>query len=103
MAYPEQYTLGELAAFQQRVQIALADICGTALVSGTLDSGLRAAAQRILDDLQSEAAIAPIAREVARTVVGQSATVAASAPTGGSLTDAQLKTALNTLLPAMVR
>jgi hypothetical protein len=103
MAYPDQYTLGEDPAFQRRVQVALAEVCGSNLVAGLGDSGLRAAAQRFLDDLKSADAIAPAVRSVARSLVGQSATVAASAPTGASLTDAQLKTAVTTLLPALVR
>jgi hypothetical protein len=102
MAYPEQYTLGETAAFQQRVQVALADIAGNLLVSGTPTSGQRAAAQRVIDSLAEPEPVCALAREVARVVVVHP-TVAASAPTGASLTDAQLRTAVDLLLGALVR
>lgn len=100
MAYPDQYQLAQDPAFQRRVQIALTLAAATAV--GNPNSPYLEAARGILGQLAASDEIVPIAREVARIAV-VNPTVAATAPTGGALTDAQLQNVVNTILPALVR
>lgn len=93
--YVDQYTLSADAGFKQRVEQAVVKAAMTVLDGGA-DSGRIALAQRVMADPTSFAAI------VAKAVVTDSV-VSASAPTGSTLTDAQLQTAVNSVLAKFVR
>lgn len=100
MAYPEQYQLGEDPAFQRRVQIALTSAAAT-VVQAPPSANVEIA-RGILQDIATADPIAPVARRVARIAVTLPS-VAATAPTGGALSDAQLLSVVAAILPFLTR
>ena len=95
-AYIDQYTLSQDATFKNKVIIAMLTSAASVLAQATPLSGQLAIAQRLVDNpqafLTSAAGLAVL-----------NATVAATAPTGTTLTDAQLQTAVGNALLQMVR
>lgn len=96
MAFIDQYNLSQDATFQHRVTIAMLSVATGVINQAKPDSGQLAAAQRIVADPNS------FSQDVANLAV-LNATVAATAPTGSGLTDAQLLTAVNAALLQLVR
>lgn len=93
--YDDQYTLGEDASFHKRVEQAAITIA-IQVLSGGYSSGEVSLAEKILADPVN------FSKLLSKAVVTQSA-VSATAPTGATLSDAQLQTAVNTILSKFVR
>ena len=89
--YVDQYTLSQDVNFQHRVEIAILEAATAVVNQSTPDSGQLALARRAFDDSQ------PMSLDVAKAIVIDP-TVAATAPTGTGLTDAQIQSAVNSIL-----
>lgn len=98
--YLEQYQLGEDPAFQRRVQIALTAAAGAVVAAPPTNKVEPARAA--LASLDGADAITALARRVAR-IAATLNPAAASAPTGGALTDAQLLNLVDAILPYLTR
>lgn len=95
MALVDQYTLAADATFKQRVQQAAIKRALAAL-GATPDSGIRALANRVLDNPDEWAS------RLAQCIATDTA-IAAKAPTQASVTDAEIQAAVNGLLANFVR
>lgn len=94
MALIDQFTLSEDQTFKNKIQAAVVRAASTAInnnVGTQID-----AARRVLQDI-------PGSTELVARLVQNDSTVAASAPTGGTLTDAQIQSAVNQALQLLVR
>lgn len=96
MALIDQYTASQNATFQHRVQQAT--VVAAAANVGSTNSGVRALAQQILANPDQWGA------RVAQGIVTTSpiTTAVASDSTGAGVTDAQIQSAVNTLLLSYV-
>jgi predicted transcriptional regulator len=94
MALIDSYTLSQDAPFQHKVQMACVKAANSVISANGAQTDI---ARKILDNPTAYAVT------VAQMIAISDATVAASAPTGSSLTDNQIQSAVNTFLPNLVR
>lgn len=95
MALIDSFTLSQDATFLSKVRMACIKAANTAITAGT--NGLVEPARRVIADPAGYASL------VAQMIAVSDTTIAAGAPGGLSLTDAQIQNAVNTLLPNLVR
>jgi hypothetical protein len=94
MPFIDSYTLSQDATFQHKVQMACVKAANAVISANGSQTDV---ARKILDNPTVYAVT------VAQMIAISDATVAASAPTGSSLTDNQIQSAVNTFLPNLVR
>ena len=95
MSLIDSFTLSQDATFISKVRVACIKAANAAIAANTasqLDT-----ARRVLADPDS------FATTVSGMITASDATVIAGAPTGSSLTDAQIQAAVNTYLVTLVR
>lgn len=96
MALLDQYNLANDATFKQKVEQAILEAAVAVIGQSNPPSDRLALAQRVIYD-----SVAFTSMFVKALVTDN--TIAAAAPTGAGLTDADIQTAVNTMLPRFVR
>lgn len=94
MAYIDQFTLSQDATFKSKIRIALIRGANTVIANNTAQH--IDVARRILRDSATYTDIVALG-------VQSDATVSASAPTGNSLTDAQIQTAVAAFIGNLIQ